>query len=247
MLIIKNTKNSLGVSIAGDYNDFEQLYNALHSIVGEEGEDDCYEGSRLRVLGLCYDIRHAMQGDREYEIVENGLDEEIMKFRSMIMPKTNVYLKINSFWPEILYIQMILNDFVTLYIQERRASKQSTGFKDIWDRDIVTVRDFQASVNECIKNTISKTKYNRIIYNMTNIHNTFMGYATHYIDKLNLKFINMTPQKRKNNISIMAKRLFEKGDEYKELEKDLIKASKKYNCSILRLRLDFDYPEDVTW
>lgn len=144
MLTIKNTVNSLGVSILGDYNDFEQLYEALHNIVGEEGSYDNYESSRLRVLGLCYDIRHAMQGDREYEMVDNGIDEEIMKFRSMIIPKNNVYLKINAFWPEMLYIQMVLNDFVVLY--ESRQAR--VGFerlrlidsKNIWDRNISTMQ-----------------------------------------------------------------------------------------------------------
>ncbi|MCD5414341.1 MAG: hypothetical protein LR001_04955 [Clostridiales bacterium] len=246
MLIIKNTANSLGVSIAGDYNDFEQLYNALHNIVGEE-EYGNYEGSRLRVLGLCHDIRHAMQGDREYEMVSNGIDEEIMKFNSRIMPINNVYLKINSFWPEILYIQMVLNDFVTLYIQEQGGFKRSSSFREIWDRNISTVRNLQASVNECIKETIPKAKYNRIIYNMTSIHNSFRGYATQYLDELNLKFINMSPQKRKDNISIMAKRLFEQGEEYKRLKKDLIMASKKHDCSVLQLMIDLNYPEEVKW
>jgi len=48
----------------------------LHDIVGEEGEHLYYGGARLRILGVCYDLRHALMGDRDYEFVENGMDEE---------------------------------------------------------------------------------------------------------------------------------------------------------------------------
>lgn len=57
----------------------------------------------------------------------------------------------------------------------------------------------------------------------------------------------MKPEKRRDNISIMAKRLFENGEEYKRLKSDLIKASKEYNCSVLDLTINIDYPEEVTW
>ncbi len=29
-----------------------------------------------RVLGVCYDVRHAYQGDREIELVDNGMTAE---------------------------------------------------------------------------------------------------------------------------------------------------------------------------
>lgn len=36
MIYVKNTPNSTGVAIYGDYLDFENLYEALHSVVGDE-------------------------------------------------------------------------------------------------------------------------------------------------------------------------------------------------------------------
>lgn len=249
MLKIKNTINNLGVTILGDYDDFEQLYEALHNIVGEEDEYGNYESSRLRVLGLCYDIRHAMQGDREYELVDNGIDEDIMKTRSMIMPKNNVYLKINAFWPETLYILMVLNDFITMYVlgQAKDKFQPFIDRKNIWDKNISIIRNFQATVNECIKETIPETKHNRILNSMTNQYNNFRGYATQYLDLLNIKFEAMKPEKRRDNISIMAKRLVEEGEDYESLKSELIEASKNYNCSILELSINMDYPEEVTW
>ena len=64
MIRIQNTPNLLGVTTMGDINDLDELYEALHTIVGEELEYPDYEMVRLRVLGVCYDIRHAMDDGR---------------------------------------------------------------------------------------------------------------------------------------------------------------------------------------
>ncbi|MEW9674265.1 hypothetical protein [Ammoniphilus sp. 3BR4] len=86
MIFATNTPNSMGIAIYGDYMDFEELYEALHAIVGEEGEFPSYDTPRLRVLGVCYDIRHALMGDREIEFVDNGMDEEKKKRMGVITP-----------------------------------------------------------------------------------------------------------------------------------------------------------------
>lgn len=62
MLQIANTPNYAGIKVTGDFHDFDQLYEALHEIVGNEDENLAYYNARLRVLGLCYDLRHANMG-----------------------------------------------------------------------------------------------------------------------------------------------------------------------------------------
>lgn len=64
MLQITNTPQYAGVTVAGDYQDLDELYEVLHLIVGEEGELPSYDSVRLQVLGVCYDIRHLLMGDR---------------------------------------------------------------------------------------------------------------------------------------------------------------------------------------
>ncbi|WP_218240578.1 hypothetical protein, partial [Pseudomonas sp. 2822-17] len=72
MLFAKNTPNNTGIALYGDNMDFDNLYEALHTVVGKEDEIEAYYSSRMRVLGVCYDIRHALMGDRDYEFVDNG-------------------------------------------------------------------------------------------------------------------------------------------------------------------------------
>lgn len=76
MLQINNTPHYAGVTVAGDHQDLDELYEALHLIVGEEGELPAYDSVRLRVLGVCHDIRHSLMGDRGAIAVPNGFDKE---------------------------------------------------------------------------------------------------------------------------------------------------------------------------
>ncbi|WP_027365865.1 DUF6904 family protein [Desulfotruncus alcoholivorax] len=54
MIYVKNTPNNTGGAIYGDYMDFENLYEALHAVVGDEDEFIGFVAALIRVLGICY-------------------------------------------------------------------------------------------------------------------------------------------------------------------------------------------------
>lgn len=86
MIKLRHTPQMTGVRMTGDIDDFERLYDALHRIVGTE-EDASTSGlydSRMHVLSLCYDLRHARMGHCSAEFQEHGLDAEQMKFLSIV-------------------------------------------------------------------------------------------------------------------------------------------------------------------
>lgn len=77
MLQIKDTKNMIGITIHGDYEDLNALHSALSDYLrfyfahqDDVESSSCYEN----ILGLCYDIRHAYQGDRNIEAVDNNYE-----------------------------------------------------------------------------------------------------------------------------------------------------------------------------
>ena len=76
MLSIKPSKNLTGISIQGDYLDLSELVDSIYRIVGP-GEDDIYYGNvYMRLLGACYDIRHAYMADRDIVWVDNNLSKK---------------------------------------------------------------------------------------------------------------------------------------------------------------------------
>lgn len=249
MIQVKNTPNYTGVTISGDFYDFEALYDSLHAIVGEEGEWQNYVGARLRVLGICYDIRHALMGNRDVMFVENGLDQGKMLHLSVVANDKNIYLSCNVLWPEILFVTMALNDFVRLYARKQAKGNYNalSDYRNIWDFSIATVRNFQAAIANCIKETIPQTSINRVFKLMNHDYSWFDHYATQYLDELNCKFIEMDAEKRLKNITIMAKRLTEKGREYKAVKEAVLEAAKEYNCDMTEIRIPTEYPEIIAW
>lgn len=250
MKYLEHTPNLTGVTVYGDHKDFEQLYDALHEIVGEEGEYPGFEGPRLRVLGMCYDIRHALMGNREIILIDNGINQDMMKYHSLIAPSHNAYLAFNVLWPELLFVTMALNEFVNIYASKRSTDtfRPTLGHRTIWDSSIASVRSFQAAVASLLLNSIPESSHARILRLMNDGFSTYESYATQYIDKLNGKFIRMTKEKREKNITIMVKRIAERGDDYQRVRAEVLEASKEYNCSMTEIRpIKDEYPEDFDW
>ncbi|MDF2673772.1 MAG: hypothetical protein K0R09_2037 [Clostridiales bacterium] len=180
MIFVKNTPNNAGVTVYGDYMDFENLYEALHNITGDEYEFPSYSQIRLRVLAVCYDLRHAMQGDREIEFVDNGMDMDKKRNMGVVCPDKNVYLKINVLWPELLFVTMAINDFIRMY--GKKQCKNSYDFlldkRNIWDPSITMTRLFQVEIAKCIKETVSETSCSRMINLMNNSYPWMSNYTT---------------------------------------------------------------------
>lgn len=249
MIFVHNTPNNTGIAVNGDFKDFEQLYEALHTVVGEEGEFRSFEAARLRVLGVCYDLRHALMGDREVTFVQNGMDGDKMKRMSTITHDRNVYWVMNVLWPEMLFVSMALNDFVQLYAQ--KISKSSFDiFRNkqvVWNAAISSVRMFQAAVAQCIKDTVSEASFRRMI-NLLNKEYTWCdNYVTQYVDVLNCRFLELSKDKRLKSILTMAKRLAEKQGEYLQVEGDVLAAAKHHQCPVEDIGLEVDYPDDIVW
>lgn len=241
----------MGVAVFGDFLDFENLYDALHEVVGDEGEYPAYELARLRVLGVCYDFRHALMGNREIEFVDNGMDEEKKKRLSVLFPDKNLYLKINILWPELLFVTMVLNDFVREYAQ-KKTNRSYDYFQDkqiIWNKSVAQIRVFQSCIQVCIQETIPETLFSRMMNTLHKkyTYNGFGNYITQYVDILNEKFIGMDKAKRQKNISIMAKRLVEQGNEYQRVKRDVIHAAEIHQCEVENIDVGADYPDEIDW
>ncbi|APH03529.1 DUF6904 family protein [Bacillus weihaiensis] len=249
MLKAKATPNFAGITLSGDRDDFEGVYEALHKIVGEEGEYEHVRGSRLRVLGVCYDIRHAMMGNREIELVDNGMDPDKMKWFSTITSEKNVYMSVNLLWPEILFVMMALNDFTKLYAtkESKKSYQPFEDYRVIWDQSLIQVRLFQSVIAECLKETVTDAAYSRTLKTMNGSYFETSHYKDQYVDMLNLRFIEMDSEKRKKNITIMAKRLAEKGTEYQTLERKIEQVAEKHGCSVDEVRFSQEYPEEIDW
>jgi hypothetical protein len=249
LIFVKNTQNYTGVTISGDQFDLDHLYHSLHVIVGSEGEWSAYESARIRVLGICYDLRHAIMGHREVEFVENGLNPDMMRHLATISSDKNTYFSTNVLWPELLFVSIALNDFIEIYAKKKAKDSYEyiLDHQNIWDPAIAQVRGFQASIAQCLIETIPPTSVSRILRMMNYRYSTCSYYATQYLDELNCKFIAMDKEKRLKNITIMAKRIAEQGSAYQRVKRDVTEAAREYNCEITEIAPIAEYPDTIEW
>jgi hypothetical protein len=256
MITVKNTPHIAGVEIRGDVYDFEKLVDAFHEITLDEFSEK-HKGHidiSTRVLGLCYELRHAMQGDREVELVENGMDEEKMKFHSIIAPRNNVYYKCNYLYPEMFFVMIALNELVHLRMRELVKSKYAynIGFdkKVIWDDNIATIRSFQAEFAKCVQETLTESSFSRWLNMMNGNYINIEEIAGQYVDLLNIKYLKMDKEKRFKNFTAIAKRIadFRSDPVHREIKEVVDEAAKENGCSGSDIRLEgIEYPEEILW
>ena len=190
-------------------------------------------------------------GDRDYEFVENGMDEDKRRRMSVLAPDYNLYLVVNVLWPEILFVTMALNVFLEVYaLKKGKASGSGELFDDkkvIWDKNITQVRMLQVQLAEALQDTVSKNAYARIHNLLNECHITIIEYITQYLDILNVRFLKMDKEKRLKNISISAKRIANPNEEYFFLKYQVRKEADRLNCCVEDLKVNLDYPEDIVW
>jgi hypothetical protein len=256
MINIKNTPNLTGVTISGDYGDLYNLVDAFHHITVSEYDDKHHQYVEIstRVLGLCYDLRHAYQGDRDVELVENHMTQDKMKWHSLIVPKSNVYYSCNCLYPEMFFVMLALNSLIELRIKDLTKTKyilrEALDNKVIWDEHIAAIRCFQAGFAKCVEGTLSNAKFSRWMNIMNCSHTSLCDIAGQYIDMLNIKYIGMDKEKRMKNLSVMAKRVaaFSDDDAHAEIKKVVEKAAREYHCLPGAIKLQgMEYPEEIEW
>lgn len=80
MINIIHTPNITDVLLAGDSEDFEALYDALHITVDPEETAFGLAEAYIRVLVLCYDLCHVRMENRNVVFHEFRLETEQMKY-----------------------------------------------------------------------------------------------------------------------------------------------------------------------
>lgn len=84
MISIQSTEQLTGVQICGDFWDLDELINAIYKVTGDANKYYDYQGPRLRILSVCYKLRHAMLGEHQLEFVSNGVNKNTLTQHELI-------------------------------------------------------------------------------------------------------------------------------------------------------------------
>jgi hypothetical protein len=102
MIFTSLTKKSFGIYLFGDFCDLERLHKVIHHCADGYAEDS---SAKKHLHYIAYEVRHALQGDREKKIIEsvNG-DKNIYYGTPFALPYY------------VLFVNLLQNSFT----QERR-------------------------------------------------------------------------------------------------------------------------------
>ena len=143
MIKIKTTPNMYGVTLMGDYEDLDKLYDSISNYLSfyiDNAEYYPYHEYEY-LLSLNYDIRHCYMGDRGYEIVDNNSDrygsmagvilEPTEEFREEInnvrgtYKKGNLYYTVEILYPLIFHYLIAFEEILLDELEESWLEKES--------------------------------------------------------------------------------------------------------------------------
>lgn len=239
MLAIQNTERLTGGRISGDYWDLDELINAIYAVIGDENKYYDYQGARRRILGVCLQLRKATQGEYNVEFVANGMHKGIEKKQDLLAPEKNIYFSVEILWPELIFLTIALNDFIELHYEFIDPSP--------WNSDIATIHKFQSIICDCLKEQLPEEHYNVFIQLMFSKSPKYFRYATQYVDLLNLEYLNLSIEERKDSLGAFAIRLMVEDEEYEALKNEILATASVTKNEIHELPLQMKYPENIEW
>lgn len=259
MIIMKPTAKLVGINVQGDYYDFDEFVDAAHRITGvwpDENYNDPYYASSNRLLGICYDIRHARQGDREIEVKDNGLNMEIMKWHEIIMQEQTIYYSVNILFPEAIFVattlESLLDYAAKYYGKNGRKLKEKEELPFCYEytqyvKDCGILRNFAGQIWGALGEAIGEVALENIL-RAQNPYQSYVDYAAQYIDKFDIDIIKAKPDKRAGKLKTIAKKIVVPDDSYYQMYRDMSSAARKYGCSMHELHdPSLEFPEEIDW
>lgn len=253
MLQMKPTEHLLGIIVQGDYNDFSELVESIYRITGlEESYNDSFFGVKNRLLGLCYDIRHAYQGDRNVVLVDNNMNRDKMSWHKIKTSEKNVYYSVEIFFPEAIFIAasvpfmyLVSKKYYGSHAKKNEFNIPPLPFSD-YMRDKAVLDVLCSGFWQALGQVIDENELEKIIRLYNKSSECYTNYVTPFIDQCNIELLRTNTEKRRAKLRSIAKKIITKPQAYFNLEQEYKREAKEQKVSVYELKdpLLF-YPEKI--
>ena len=244
MITAAPTEHLTGVMLEGSYDDFYEIVDSIHRITELEGDyEDPYWSVENRLLGVCYDIRHAYQGDRHVRSTKDG-----KRYAVEIL------------FPEALFVAFSVPAMFAIAHTRygERAQKQlemiygesvmqASRYAD-YPRDRAMLELLCSTILSAFAEVIGDETFEKLMRSRSSQNSNYMFYAAQYVDKCNVEYLKTPHDKRANKLKNIARRLIKAPVAYYNLKRDFEFLAKEYGCSIHELHDPrLEYPEEIEW
>lgn len=220
----------------------------------DSNESGLYDEVKMRLLGLCYDIRHAYMGDREVVLKDNVLNENLKEEMGIKNCEQNIYYSVNVLYPEVLFLVLAIpNMFICCKYYYGKRDEHDQEFKIfssnsdyLKDKALLTL--LSAVIFQSLEEVIGSDAFNKVYKLIENSREYYMHYVTQYVDYCNLEFIKTEIDKRKDKLINITKKFIKPSKEYKKMEKRIKEYAQKHQISIYEVEdAHLEYPNEIKW
>ena len=206
MIKVRNTPQLAGITILGDYEDLDALYDAVsnYSRFFLNHQDNDYAENCLEcLLGLCYDLRHAYQGDRGYESVENRADsigltagllyelpqeyKNNVEATRALYENGNLYFSVEVLYPWALYYMFTLKTITEAHFRNQWFEDLEVPYdKYAAEKDEALLQYFVQLIWEALRSEIPEDVLSSV-YEYTSIYTKkdyYISYPDMYLEWL---------------------------------------------------------------
>lgn len=242
MLKVELTENYAGVTIYGDYNDLDFLYDSISYLI--HGDPSSYGEYTMQnhLYGFLYDVRHAYQGDREAILVDNYLQNykrKWLEIRKKDVTEHNVYFCFNYLLPDIFLDMVLIKHFI------RKVDKK---VNDVYNPYINMVNYFYSLALHSLENILTEIKFNKIKKGLLESVVTDSIFIPQWFEIISIDYSKMTKKQREKDFMHIMDAIYNYSDyeDYLKMKIDIEKLCKEKNCSLDDLHYE-DYPEEIEW
>lgn len=150
-------------------------------------------------------------GYRDIVLEDNGMQEDIMKWHEQITPTKNVYYSVEVLFPEAVFVaasvpRMYIFSSVYYGVKGKRTDMDdqlplipySNYIRDKANLDVLCVGIWQV-----LGEAIGDEELEKLIQLMQREDESFLYYATHYIDKCNIELLKQLLKKERTSFEIL--------------------------------------------
>ena len=242
MLKVKLTENFAGVTISGDFNDLDFLYDSISYLIKDDETSDGEYVMQNHLYAFLYDVRHAYQGSREITLIDNNLNDSMRQWfgiKKKDVTDNNVYFSFNYLLPDLLLDIILVKYFI------RKINKKDN---NIFNPYINMVNYFYSVVLSSLKGMLTEIKFNKIKKGLLEAILLDNNYIPRWFEIISCDYANMTKiQREKNFVNIMDSIYnYNEYEDYIKMKMDCEKICKEENCSLNDLHYE-NYPKKIEW
>ena len=242
MLKVELTKNYAGVTISGDYKDLNCLYDSISSLISGEYTNIGEYIMQNHIYGFLYDVRHAYQGTREIELIDNEFDDykrEYFSIKKREVTDKNLYFSFNYLLTDLLLDMALIKYFIN------KVDKKEN---DIYNASINMVNYFYSIVLHSLSKMLTKIKFNKVKKGLLKFVVFDSSFIPQWFELLSIDYAKMTKQKREKEFMHIADKIYNYLDykDYYDMKLQIEKICDERKCTLDDIYYD-DYPEEIDW